>query len=96
MKTREFDRGFLRDLDLPWACIDRELVGRSRWSVEYCGVFQYEGKFYRICWSQGATESQDERPWECEETVTATEVVKRPVTTEQWVPVEDDEGATTG
>ena len=89
-KQRVFDRDFLRDeLDLPGQCIDEEIVRHSRWRVHYRGVFAHEGKHYMVNWSVGATEMQDEAPWEYQPQVTATEVEKRQVLMDKWVPVED-------
>lgn len=60
-----------------------DLVDSSRWSLHYEQVFRDKrtGKLYQTTWSVGATESQDERPYEydgdeieCQE-VRAVEVV---------------------
>lgn len=49
-----------------WEEIEQELVDTTRWSIIYSGVFQHteSGKFYQTSWSRGATESQDEGPFE--------------------------------
>ena len=47
--------------------ISNDIEGHSRWSIHYEAVFQHEGKFYRTTYSVGATESQDEQPYEYEE-----------------------------
>lgn len=40
------------------------LVDTSRWSLIYGLVFSYQDKFYETTYSCGATESQDESPFE--------------------------------
>lgn len=90
MKKITLDPKFMKDeLDLPWRAIEDEVVGNSRWSVQHSIIFEYQGKFYSTSYSVGATEMQDERPWEYEDTVDCYEVVKKPVTVEKWVEVED-------
>jgi len=42
--------------------VKHEIVGKRRWSVDYWAVFKHEGKFYGT--SVGATERQDESPYE--------------------------------
>jgi len=46
--------------------ITNELTSTSRWSLFYDLIFKYQGKFYRSTYSKGATEQQDERPYEYE------------------------------
>lgn len=66
-----------------------DITDTSRWSIIYESVFKFDGKFYRTYYSVGATESQDERPYdydddeiEClevfpvEKTITVYEVAK--------------------
>ena len=47
--------------------IDKNIVDHSRWSILYEIVVQNvkTGKFYKDSYSIGATESQDEQPYEC-------------------------------
>lgn len=47
--------------------IDSGIDGKRRWSVDHWGVFAHEGKFYRTTYSVGATEQQDESPYEYED-----------------------------
>lgn len=49
-----------------WETIETNAVDQSRWSVHYEGVFKHisSGKFYSLFWSKGATEMQDEQPFE--------------------------------
>jgi hypothetical protein len=62
--------------------ISNEIAGKSRWSIEYERIFEHEGKFYRTFYRMGATESQDESPYEydedqieCEEVFPHTETI---------------------
>ncbi len=43
-----------------------QIVGHGRWSVHHERVFKFEGKYYRTTYSVGATESQDESPYDYE------------------------------
>ena len=84
-----FDKEFLvESLGLPYSAIEDSVIDTSRWSVYHEIVFEYEGKFYRAFYSVGATEMQDERPWEYDDTVICTQVEKKLVQVEKWMPVE--------
>lgn len=85
---KQFDRDYLLyDLDLPYNAIEDEIVGTSRWSIHHEIVFQdKDGKFYQTCYSEGATECQEEKPWEYKPVVVCTEVEKKDVVVEKWVP----------
>lgn len=59
-----------------------EIEGKSRWSIEYRRVFEHEGKYYETYYRVGATESQDESPYEyddeeieCKEVFAVTETI---------------------
>lgn len=69
--------------------VESSVSDTSRWSVHYDGVFKHlpSGKHYSASWSVGATESQDESPFEYEDEVTIYEVVAREVIVTQWVGV---------
>jgi hypothetical protein len=54
--------------------VQNTIVGHRRWSVDHEMIFKYNGKLYRANYSVGATESQDEGPWEYEDEVEVTEV----------------------
>mgnify|MGYP001565302364 CR=1 FL=1 len=41
-----------------------EICDTSRWSIQYRRVFKFEGKFYETFYSVGATEQQEESPYE--------------------------------
>jgi len=91
MTTRTFTKDFLvEDLDLPYnddITKVNEVIDTSRWSIHYDLVFEFEGKHYRTSYSVGATESQDESPWEYDEEVRCVEVEEQEITTTAWVPV---------
>lgn len=61
-------------------------TNHGRWSVSYEEVFEHKpsGKFYLFEWTIGATESQDESPFEYTKEYEPIEVEKREVTREQW------------
>lgn len=44
--------------------IQDNITDTGRWSVHHEWVFKYDGKFYRAQYSVGATEQQDEVPFE--------------------------------
>jgi len=58
----KFSRSFLQDMD--GETVEENIVEHSRWSVRFVRIFRYQGKFYRTAYSVGATEQQDESPYE--------------------------------
>lgn len=44
--------------------IETEIVDTTRWSIIHSLVFKHDGKFYATSYSVGATENQDESPFE--------------------------------
>jgi uncharacterized cupredoxin-like copper-binding protein len=46
--------------------VTTKMTGKRRWSLDHYMVFKLEDKFYMAHYSVGATESQDESPWEYE------------------------------
>jgi hypothetical protein len=102
--TKKFPAEYLiDDLDLPGACaggeiISDSIVGKSRWSIDHELIFRLDGMqpktAWCVCYREGATEMQDESPWELEyeydEEVEASLVMLRPVTEERWVDFEPD------
>jgi hypothetical protein len=56
--------------------ISDKIDDHSRWSVHHTMIFAHEDKFYSVAYSKGATEYQDESPWQYEDDmVTCYEVV---------------------
>lgn len=52
-----------------------EMVDTGRWSIYYRLVFKYQDKYYAVGYGRGATECQDEQPFENEgDTVECDEV----------------------
>lgn len=51
-----------------------KIVSTSRWSIKNNLVFEYQGKLYSADYSVGATEMQDEQPWEYVNEVECIEV----------------------
>lgn len=85
-----FSKDYLKnELDLPYenAIVDN-IIDTSRWSIIHEIVFEDKGKFYKTYYSEGATEMQDERPWEYEDNIECTEVELKEVMIKKWVPVE--------
>ena len=54
--------------------IVNEMIDNSRWSIHYNLIFKKDDKYYQTTYSRGATESQDEGPWEYEDEVECVEV----------------------
>jgi len=70
--------------------IEESIESTSRWSIYKTGIFEHllTNKFYEISWSVGATESQDERPFEYETNdIELYEVEKKEVLVTKWVSV---------
>lgn len=65
-----------------------EITDTSRWSIRYRLVFQYGDKAYQTYYQVGATEMQDEGPWEYDNKIKCTEVQEAEVLVKKWVPVE--------
>lgn len=72
--------------------VERNLVTKSRWTIYYGMVFEFEGKFYKSKYSVGATEMQCEDPYEYEpEMIECEEVVPVEVTTIEYWPLVTNE-----
>jgi hypothetical protein len=60
----------------------------GRWSVGHSFVFEHEGRFYMASYSVGATECQDESPFEYDgDEVECPEVAAVEVRVTRWLPV---------
>lgn len=86
----------LVDEELPYTRSDGKTVGAledtiidvDRWSIIHEIVFLWkDGKTYRTGYSVGATEHQEERPWEYEDEVECTEVHQVEKLVKVWEPV---------
>lgn len=66
--------------------ISSEISDTSRWSIHHYVIFEFDGKFYSTFYSEGATENQDESPWEYGDPV-LTEVAPMEQTITVYMPV---------
>ncbi|MCL1696387.1 hypothetical protein [Lysinibacillus sp. BPa_S21] len=88
MATIKLHKDYLKnELDLPSSAVLDEITDTSRWSVHHRIIFKHDGKFYEAYYSEGATEMQDERPWEYEDEVECDEVELKEVKVVKWVKV---------
>lgn len=67
----------------------QKTTGHSRWAVNYTGIFRHipTNKHYRFNWRKGATEYQDEKPFEYDKEVEVEEVELKEVMVKKWVKV---------
>ena len=89
MAVKKFSKDYLKDeLDLPYSntIVDR-IIDTTRWSIVHEIIFEDNGKFYQTTYSEGATEMQDERPWEYEDEVECEEVELREEKVKKWMSV---------
>ena len=71
--------------------IVNKIVDTSRWAVQYELVFKYEDIYYQTYYSRGATEMQDEAPWEYDsDPVIVAVVVPVEVTVIQYKSVQKE------
>lgn len=47
--------------------VEDTIVEHTRWSVVHEAIFEHDGKYYSTNYSVGATEQQDEAPYEYDE-----------------------------
>ena len=59
-----FERSFLQDTNGDKNDVQNIITDTSRWSIQYDRVFKFEDKLYYAPYQCGATESQDESPYE--------------------------------
>jgi hypothetical protein len=83
----KFDKELLRDMaygEVPdgFDVIDTKLLDHGRWSLRYEQIFRFDGKIYVTQFSKGATEMQDERPYDY-----APEQIECPEMEEYILPV---------
>lgn len=90
---KKFSRDYLvNELGLPYdnTIVDK-IIDTTRWSIVHEIVFEDKGHFYSTTYSEGATEMQDERPWEYDDEINCTEVELKEVTVKKWMPVDKEE-----
>lgn len=87
---RVFDKEFMLE-EILWGdkVVEDEITDHSRWSVHHYLIFEHEGKFWETSYSVGATEQQDERPWEYEDEVECVEVEKVEIVKTEWKAVKE-------
>jgi hypothetical protein len=58
----------LNEVSNDYEIVSNTIDDRDRWTVTYCLIIKRlsDGKFFRDYYRTGATESQDEGPWEYE------------------------------
>ena len=67
--------------------VEKDITDSTRWSLIYIMVFKYKDQFYMTYYSRGATESQDERPYQDEDDfVLCVEVEPKEVTKIVYIP----------
>ena len=84
---RVFNTRELLENDIPYESVDDWITETDRWSEFHTCVFQWGNQYYMATYSQGATEMQDESPWEDEPTITTTEVELVKTIKKDWRPV---------
>lgn len=87
MSKVSFSKQELQDMDLPWSALEDKIIDNSRWSIHHEIIFMKDEKYYRTYYSVGATEYQDERPWEYDKEVVCEEVHKVQKLVEVWAVV---------
>jgi hypothetical protein len=85
MKIKLDKKFMVNELDLPYTAILDEITDTSRWSVHHRIIFAYRGRFYETNYSVGATEMQDESPWEYDDQVECIEVELKEVKVKKWI-----------
>jgi hypothetical protein len=90
---KKFSKDYLvEELDLPCDVIEDDIFDTSRWSEHHWIVFKdTDGKHYETCYSCGATEMQDEPPWEYDNEVECHEVELKEVVIKKWVRTQQEE-----
>lgn len=97
--TKIFKTDFLLDMGLPYDAptggkiISKEIVETTRWSIVYALIVHFpdqpDCEAWEFVYSEGATECQDEKPWEYEDEVEATLVREKEVLVRKWLPVDE-------
>lgn len=77
MAVKTFKRELLLeilDAGTDGALLFDTIIGTTRWALQHAIIFHHEGKFWKTTYQVGATERQDESPWEYVPDVTCVEV----------------------
>ena len=87
--TKKFTRDVMLDDVLGGPAVLQDIIiGHSRWSVTHRLTFVEDQRIWQTVYSVGATESQDESPWEYQDEVECTEVHAVEQKQIVYVPVE--------
>ena len=83
----EFKKDWLLENVVDGTPVLNEISGHSRWSINYRAVFEFEGKYYKTTYSVGATEMQEEGPYDyAPENIECPEVIKEEYTAIRYIP----------
>lgn len=100
--TKEFDSETLRNLvwrNLVWKDLDEdedyevivdEIISTTRWAIVHKLIFKHDGKFWQTTYNVGATEMQDEIPFDYTEVVKCSQVVPKEIATIKYVLATDE------
>ena len=93
MVTRMFGKDYLKAVlyGKVGGRIEDKIVGHDRWSVEYEMVFKAPGgKTFLVSYSRGATEQQDEAPFDLDDDqIECLEVCQVEKTVPVWEPCDE-------
>ncbi len=68
--------------------VTRDIYDHTRWSVHYRMVFKFQERYFETHYSTGATETQDEYPYDyCPDQIECQEVVPQEKTVIEYVPL---------
>lgn len=84
----KFKKEFLQDIIDEKETISSEIIETGRWHILYYDIFKHEEKFYETSYRIGATEMQDESPYEFEpDEIECVEVVEEKYEAVRYVRV---------
>ena len=87
MSKHKFTKEYLQEM-LYEKPVEEVITSTSRWSIHYRRVFKYNDTFYETFYSRGATENQDEHPYEYADVeIECDEVVPIQVTRTEYTKV---------
>lgn len=87
--TKQEAKDILFEEDETVEIVQDEIIDNSRWSIIHELIFKKNDKFWQVCYSVGATEQQDESPFEYDEEVSCTEVTPIQIMKIIYAPVKD-------
>jgi hypothetical protein len=90
MTIKSFSKEYLQAVlfgDAP-GLVETSIVDTSRWSIHKSMIFKADGLHYETGYSEGATEQQDERPFEFDaDEIDCIQVEEVSTVVTVWVPV---------